>query len=210
MVPLEWQTYVSVFKDAVTAGAAITAAVVAVLGLRAWRKQLLGKTEYELARRYLRAVYQVRDSIRSLRNPVGSAEEISQAFKESAILPPTPGDSEYNFKLEQALYNFRWKRINDAFSDLDVEILEAEVSWSVDAASAIVPLRTCRRKLFTATRRHLNRLHPRQRLNAAEDEEIDRIIYDAYSDDPSLEDFTNEVKQAVEVVERFLKPHLKL
>lgn len=72
-----WQIYASIAKDVITASAAVTAAVVAVKGLRAWKKQLRGKTDYELARRCLKAVYRVRDGIRMVRNPLQSSEEIA-------------------------------------------------------------------------------------------------------------------------------------
>jgi hypothetical protein len=49
VIQTSWQIYASIAKDVITAGAAITAAVVAVKGLRAWKKQLRGKTDYELA-----------------------------------------------------------------------------------------------------------------------------------------------------------------
>jgi len=52
--------------------------VVAALGLQAWRTQLKDKTEYELARRVLRAVYQVRDSRQAVRNRVQSSPEIQE------------------------------------------------------------------------------------------------------------------------------------
>jgi hypothetical protein len=74
-------------KDVATAGAAIVAAVVAVLGLRAWRRQLRGQTQYELARRLLRAVYRVRDEIQGVRNPVIMASEFETARHETQFPP---------------------------------------------------------------------------------------------------------------------------
>ena len=135
MTPPEWQVYISIGKDIVTAGAALTAAVIAVLGLQAWKRQLRGKTDYELARRFLRAVYSVRDSIRALRNPVQNTEEIVAAFKDSTNTPQNAVNADDSFKIEVGVYHLRWKRVNEAMSDLQVEMLEAEVSWGEAAAA---------------------------------------------------------------------------
>ena len=44
-------------KEIILTIAAIIGVVVAFVGLRTWRKQLKGNTEYELARRFLHSVY---------------------------------------------------------------------------------------------------------------------------------------------------------
>jgi hypothetical protein len=209
----DWQTYISIGKDVITGLAAAAGGTVAVLGLRAWRKQLQGKTEYELARRCLRAVYGVRDAFRIVRSPIQTAEELTQAFRESGDSPPDPNDSQLNLIVEQTVYDFRWKRLNEAFSDLDVELLEAEVLWGAATQAAVWPLRECRRVLFTATRRHLLRLKtrlPPQRLTTEEEEDLDRTVYEIHGDDSPGDSFAQGVKHAIEKVEIFLKPHLKL
>ena len=112
MIQTSWQIYASIAKDVITAGAAITAAVVAVKGLRAWKKQLRGKTDYELARRCLKAVYRVRDAIRMVRNPLQSSEEIAVAVKEEG--PSVPQYLSDDYKTQQAIFSFRLKRANEA------------------------------------------------------------------------------------------------
>ncbi|OQY20711.1 MAG: hypothetical protein B6I35_10155, partial [Anaerolineaceae bacterium 4572_32.2] len=77
------QEYITLAKDVVTILAALVAATVAIMGLRTWRKQLRGKTEYELARRLLRSVYRVRDAIRIVRNPFISSAETVQSMREA-------------------------------------------------------------------------------------------------------------------------------
>jgi hypothetical protein len=58
------QDIVTLFKDLATIFAAVAAGIIAIMGYNAWKKQLRGKAEYELARRLLRNVYRVRDAIR--------------------------------------------------------------------------------------------------------------------------------------------------
>lgn len=200
-----WQIYASIAKDIITAGAAITAAVVAVKGLRAWKKQLRGKTDYELARRCLKAVYRVRDAIRMVRNPLQSSEEIAAAVKEEG--PSIPQYLSDDYKIQQAIYSFRLKRASEAFSDLQVELLEAQVSWGTEAVIALQPLQACVLKLQSTIRRHLRRLLPHGALTPARAEEVEIILY---VDEELQDPFSIEIGEAVEQAERFLQPHLKI
>jgi hypothetical protein len=205
MDPTHWQVYTSIAKDVVTAGAAITAAVVAVKGLRAWKKQLRGKTDYELARRCLRAVYRVRDAIRMVRNPMQSSEEIAHAVKEEG--PSIPQHLSDDYKIQQAVYNFRLKSANDAFSELQVELLEAQVSWGGEAVAAIEPLQNCALRLRSAIRRHLRRLLRDGQMTPARAEELEIILY---VDDDLQDPFSDDIREAVEKAEKFLQRHLKI
>ena len=60
-----------VTRIALAAAVGIAAGVgiyVGVMGLNAWRRELSGKAEWELARRALRQVYEVRDTLRQARD----------------------------------------------------------------------------------------------------------------------------------------------
>ena len=60
---------ISLAKDLILSGAAITGAVVAIKGLSTWRRQLQGQSEYDLSRRILVSLFQYRDALNSVRNP---------------------------------------------------------------------------------------------------------------------------------------------
>jgi len=49
-----WGDFMSVLKDIVIIFAAISGAVVAILGLSTWKRQLKGKVEYDLAKKILK------------------------------------------------------------------------------------------------------------------------------------------------------------
>jgi hypothetical protein len=55
-------------RELVLIAASSIAAVVALLGLRTWKKQLKGRTDYELARRLLKSAYAVRDALQIVRH----------------------------------------------------------------------------------------------------------------------------------------------
>ncbi len=180
-----------VLSSIVTALAAATAAVIAVLGLNAWKKQLRGKNDYELARRYLRAVYKLRDAIRFVRNPFIPAEEINAALKDSNQEKERTNREETS----RAVYSVRWEKVTDAGSDLDVELREAEISWGQEALDVERDFEKCVQELFVALR-----------MFVQHDQQPDRdLIYDMGEQD----EYNKKLKDAVAKIENYLAPHLR-
>jgi hypothetical protein len=66
---------VTMIKDLCLAGAGVTTAIVAVKGLQSWRRQLRGKSEYDVARDLIKATYRLREVVKVYRSPVLWAEE---------------------------------------------------------------------------------------------------------------------------------------
>ena len=201
--------YVSMLSDIATGAAALTAAVVAVVGLQTWKKQLTGKSEYDVARRLLRSVYQVRQAIRFVRNPFISAGETSQALRESDV-EIEPKDWEFHEVSQQAVYASRWQRVQDALSALDVEAFEAEVLWGSDVTETLGPLRRCISQLGVHIQLHLTgQMRPhRGRVDPETAQRIRQVIHET-SDKSGQEGFTAELAQAVENVEKYIRPRLK-
>ena len=110
----------------------------------------------------------------------------------------------YRFKIQQAVYNWRLRKASEALSDLEVELLEAQVSWGNDATAAIQPLQKSAAKLYSVIRRHIRRLLRGREMTPAE--ELDLMLYNDSQEDP----FSKEIKLAVETAEKFLQKHLKL
>lgn len=94
----------------------------------------------ELARRCLRSVYRVRDSIPIIRSAVMTSDEVIQSVKDSGTSSPSGSVAFEDFKVAQAVYNTRWKSAREAMSDLQRELLEAQVSWGKEAVEAMKPL----------------------------------------------------------------------
>ncbi len=97
-------------RDLLLVVPAWTGAVVAILGLNAWRRQLRGKDDYELARRLLRATYRYRDSLRRART--------SFAFES-----PKPGQTPRDF--EREVWWHRFEPLENARRKLEAELLES-------------------------------------------------------------------------------------
>ena len=81
--------WLSALKDLAVAGAAVATAFFAYKGLSAWRSELKGKAEYQIAKDVLRAVYKVRDAFMVVRNPaIWQAEYPDEAFDDHGNLKP--------------------------------------------------------------------------------------------------------------------------
>ncbi len=61
--------FLPLIKDIVLICTVIVAAYVGLKGLSTWRSQVHGQTEYDLAKRILRATYKAREAIHGVRNP---------------------------------------------------------------------------------------------------------------------------------------------
>ncbi len=186
-------TTLQAIKDIVTIIAASIASWVAITGLNTWKKQLKGKTDYELARRYLRSIYKIRDAIKYVRNPFISIDEIFSALKESGMALEDYADRQ---KSNRAVYALRWKKVVAAGSDISVELLEAQVSWGVEAINIQKDLDVCYRELFASLKLFLEG----HELKGQRD-----IIYDMGDED----EFNKKMTQAIQRIEDYLRPHLK-
>lgn len=144
-----------ILNDVWTAGSAVVVAAAATLGLRTWQEQLRGAAEYEHARRLLRAALKVRDEIDRVRGRFIFAGEIEAAVQRSgAQLPDSHGARsrrEYEIVVDS-----RWKRLVAATSELEAELLEAEVLFGRELQSEGRALRELVIKLGNAIEEHLD------------------------------------------------------
>jgi len=174
---------------------AIIIAGVAIYGLKEWKKQIRGKTNYEVARRYLKASLELRDAMKYVRNPFIPASEMQSALKEHGFSSDEYTD---NLKTNRAVYSVRWKKVQEAWTSLEAESLEAEVCWGSDIASISRPLINLTRELFAELQMYLD--GNRKSLK-------DELIYNTGSDE-NPDDFSKKVNQCIDKIREFLKPHL--
>src|SRR4051794_30797021 len=97
-----------VIKDCVTIIATVTGASVALIGLSAWKRQLRGKENYDLARRLLRAAYSARDAIAMIRSPLITGGEFDEALREVNKAPGTTIPDTTDYVRYAAVYQHRW------------------------------------------------------------------------------------------------------
>jgi len=205
-----YQTYVTLIKDIVTSLSAIIVAIIAILGLQAWKKQLKGKNEFDLAQHLLQNVYKLRNAINWVRNPRQTSAEISQARKESKIEGDPSADPKIHLLEETAVYQLRWNIIQDALIDYETISLEAEAIWGKEIKEKLDLLLRCVSTLKVNIQKRLVDLGKlKTDYNVETENKIDSIIYGFYGDEKNNA-FSNEILEAVKQIEDFLKPYLRI
>ncbi len=192
-------------KEVVVTLAAAAGAGIAFVGLRTWRKQMIGKEEYELARRFLRSVFETRDAIYTVRHPFISLGETAAALKEKGMEEKEGGEKISSRGRDAAVYESRWKLIQSAMSNLKVETLEAEVLWGNEVRDILKPLQSCVSKLNNSLSSYLSRDLPQK---PEEMEKLDDIIYGVRKESPSA-GFSKDIDEAVNKIEAYIRPRLK-
>jgi hypothetical protein len=130
-------------RDLITSVVAIVGGSVAVLGYRAWHRQILGKTQHDVARTVLLAALRVREEIRNVRRPhifaVSDDKELS-----------TIGPVRVYLKHIFQMYSARLDRLGKQVVEFELAALEAEALWGGDTKHPIAGLKERVRKLQTA------------------------------------------------------------
>lgn len=193
---METEKIINIISDLITAVSSLVIAGLAVYGvLWEWKKQMRGKTEYDIARRYLKTALQLRDAMRFVRNPFISLEEMETALKENGF---SSEDYKDNQKTNRAVYSTRWKKIMEARTNMEAELLEAEVSWGIDARKAQESLNKLVIDLYISLKSYLDG-------HSKMDEKGRELIYDLGEED----EFSKKVASSIKEIEDFLKPYLK-
>lgn len=184
--------YMETLANFLTAVSAIIVGVAAIYGVREWKRQLVGKTDYEIARRYLKTALRLRDAISFVRNPFVSLGEMQSALKEHGMDSEEYGDKQ---KTNLAVYSIRWKKVRDAWTDLEAEVIEAEVSWGREAFNVQKSLDMCVRELLSSLNLYLEGHTERGSR---------QLIYEYGEKD----EFRLKVEKSIKEIEDFLRPHL--
>jgi hypothetical protein len=208
MTEMIFSEIVSLVKDLILSGAAVTGAVVAIKGLGTWQRQLKGQSEYELSRRILVSLFKYRDSINGVRNPVMMGYEM-----------PTPPENESkNMSYEQInyygtskAYQNRWDKVQKERTTLYADLLEAEALWGKELNDLFKIIFDLERELFINIHNYLTVINPdtdpamKEAMQKIRKSKRD-IMYSEFGDESEV--YQNEFKAGVENIERYLKPRL--
>ncbi|HEX7679758.1 MAG TPA: hypothetical protein VF713_16630 [Thermoanaerobaculia bacterium] len=196
-------------KDVLVAAASVVGASVAVRGLNTWNRQLKGGAEYELARRILKVTYRLRDAIKGVRHPVMWPEEMVMPAEGAAA---KISDDEVSFDGTSRAYDSRWQKVADLRTELQTELLEAEVLWGNELGKRFQALYKLEHELMIAIRSWLILRDPKAseaQKNAVQKHQAAArdIMYDELSEEGDK--FTKDVVCAIGPIEEYLKPHLR-
>lgn len=203
MSPTEWVTTV---KDVLLGAAAATTAIVAIIGLDKWRKELEGKTGFEAARGLIKATYKLRNQLQICRSPLYSALEFPADYKGGLGCL----SKEEETKAWVHIYKNRWDPVWIAIQDFDTQTLEAEALWGTGIRTKTDALRQCVRELNIAIESVIN-----DKANGGENFKADKefaksmrsIVAAGREDDKN--EFNQKIAQAIFGIEDEIRPHLR-
>jgi len=204
-----YQPIATFAKDIITIISLTIAAIIAFLGLSAWKKQLVGSGEYELAKRILKATYHLRDALENIRSAFITAGEADSAVKETG-LELDKSSPDYINKSNVAAIEVRWKKVVSSVQELQIEASEAEALWGKDIREKILEIRSVVGELYAALRMYLSfssKPFPRQ----AEQEivqKFEKIVY-KMSLGEGEDEYSARLLEKVNLIEGLVRPYLK-
>jgi hypothetical protein len=195
---------ISILKDVSSISAACVAMYVALKGLQAWKRQLRGNADFDLARRFLRATYGVRHAVQLARAPFLTAAEMNSALAARTEAMTAVARRGKDDDGEMAAYQIRWQRVNAALADFHGVALEAEALWGPDAAAKTAEVIRLANELHHAIQLWVNRSE--RPLNQEEDEKVLRTISEIDAD--GYRDYSDSFAIALAGVDNLTKPYL--
>ena len=202
------QPFISLLKDLVTIASLSIAACVAIKGLQTWRHQLKGTANYECARRLVKAAYQLRDALQSVRNPFIPGGEFERAEKEMQV-DIKSSDKDPHTILTAAVYQMRWKPVVEAARTLELEVVEAETIWGPKVKDATAAIWKSVNTLNIAISIVLEDMQSQSlsRLDKEGVEAYRQILY-SISTEPEKDPFLKELNPAIKAIEELARPYL--
>lgn len=194
-------------KEVVTTVATCIGVGIAWAGLTTWNRQLKGQTEYELSRRVLRCTYNLREALRNVRRP--------EILLDEQVLPDdnaSMSEKQIGHYVMETAYRNRWEKVQDARSELQTELLEAEVVWGNVLAKHFEPLFKLQQELISYINAYLVEFDP----DASQ--EVKAVHYAMRRErrpvnfnlpGARVDPFWTDVESAISDIESQLKPYLK-
>lgn len=189
------QAYVTLIKDILTGLAALTAAVIGIIGLQTWKKQLRGKTEYELAQRLATAVYKIRNVI----------DDLTSMCDYDLVVPQYPGKAPH----AKSSYDNRLQQYKEVVAEADSLLLEAEVIWGAYVREVFAPFQLITGNSFHRLEDYATQIE--ELRVSLEDEAVSRKRKETSEDFKRLTLRNKSIQDTtVREIEDFLKPYLKI
>jgi len=199
--------YMNIVQNVVLSLCGVLTVAIAYRGLTTWRKELKGKSEYTKAKEVLKAVYKVRRGFMIVRSPaMFSYEYPAEMRDESGSLK-----KEFAYDGTAHAYQERWKKLAEAFRELEDQTLDAEVEWGRQFQEIIIPLRHCFGQLQSAIQDMLSaKKYPYEQASRPRTERAEQrsVLYHV-SENSAHDKFTSEINAAIEKFETELRPHIR-
>jgi len=199
---------IGIVKDIVTIIAACSAMFIGFSGLNSWKKQLKGTAEYDLSKRLITGLFEYRDAIKFVRNPLLLNHEREPPSDE---LAKTMNKDEIDFFGYSKAYQNRWDRVENAKKQFYADRLEGEALWGKDFVELFKLIPKLEHELFFALQTDIILRNPnvsRAEKNARREFCKRDIMYDKSNTD-APDKYMSELNSIIKKFETYLKPHLK-
>lgn len=145
---------------------------VAYEGLKTWKKSIKGTKEFETAYNLHCSVLKLRDAVMYVRNPGILPAEDHEATKYASKKYPDKSDTELKEGSYGHVYEMRWEKITQAYTEMESNLLAAETLWDKEILELIKPLRTKISELNIALMQNFQPM-----LRTKEPKDIRDVIY---------------------------------
>lgn len=186
------------YSQGIIALSAFLGLIFGQLWLDTSKKKMKGKLEYDIARRYLKSVFKIRDTVKIVRNPFIPIVEIQKAFEKNGLKYENYSD---NKQTNRYVYSLRWNNVQDAWTNFDEVLLEAEISWGEDAIKIQKDFDLLIRKLRSVVFLFVN--HPEVFNNKLKENQ--GILYEGWDENNA---FTKSIDIQIEKIRTFLKKYI--
>jgi hypothetical protein len=126
--PAQWESWLSAINQVGITVATIVGIIAGIYGIRAWRRQLQGTHEFEVAKGSLKAFINLRDQIEKLRNPMKGIGEIAEVLERNGVRVESFRDF-INLSIDKYIYPKRWQELHGVWSTSRDFKVDSEVIW---------------------------------------------------------------------------------
>jgi len=197
------QDWYLITKDVLTALFTLAGLIIAGLGLATWKKQIKGSKEFEAAHNLHFAMLKLREAIKHVRNPAIWPSESQRAVKFIKEKNPEKSDEELKKNEHAYVYEMRWQKITDAYTEAESHLLTAEALWGHEIMDLTKPLNKKVRELNINLNQNFAPEMRTKDLMAIHD-----VIYDK-SSETEQDAFSAEVSKYIDAIADYLRKKIK-
>jgi hypothetical protein len=198
------QDWYLITKDILTALFTLAGLIIAGLGLATWKKQIKGSKEFEAAHNLHFAMLKLREAIKHARNPAIWPSESQRAVKFIKERNPDKSDEDLKKNEHSYVYEMRWQKITDAYTEAEAHLLAAEALWGHEIVDLTKPLNKKVRELNI----NLNQNFGPAEMRTKDSMAIRDVIYDK-SSETEQDAFSAEVSKYIDAIADYLKGKIK-
>ena len=199
-----WLGWLSIIKDWLTLAVAFVGVCVACKGLKTWQRQLKGSSQFDVAKRLMLKVYQIRQDIEFCRAPFRTI----QIFTHDGDGKPIPKSEQQYYSSNKEMWS-RFNVIVKTLNEIEFLLFESEIIIDKKIRSIFMPIEEVYRELRLSIEEYIEDCNPRYDNQRESEEsrnryrELRRIIYSRKNDEIEA-----KVNSAINELEIFIKPYI--